>query len=186
MWTGLLLFDNLAVVWWYAHLTGELARTSRKQFDLAAAQHLQANKPIVITERIEDPHTRAFHYFIRNVGAGTAINVWFLDDDSKVSPRVRSLGALAAKGSRLLIAEVEGSLCNSGGNFRHVLAAEGIISRTSQWTLTLNARSSQAGGEMTHCLARITAVDSSRTIEQLIKDEWADLRIQLSAMPNIT
>ena len=176
--SSLLLFDTLMAVCWYAHLTRRLSESSHAQYSLAFADHQQSNKPIVFTERAENPQDGRFHYQIHNVGHGVAINVWYIDETGG-ERRLRSLGALGAGATRVLIGEVEGHFRNNPGQFRHLLAAEGIITRTAQWTVTINVRGEAAGSDMQHRLARFEPVRKERSVDKLLEDEWRNFKVQL-------
>jgi len=84
--SALLLLDNLCVIWWYAHLTKQQKEAAQKQLELAGKQlalsgkdYVERNKPVVYSDRWEDPErTGNFHYVIRNVGGGFAVNVYFI------------------------------------------------------------------------------------------------------------
>jgi hypothetical protein len=95
--SGLLLFDNLLVLWWYAHRTEEQARTSRELFNLAReqfnlaqeqyrsteARFAEEEKPRVIVDwRFAPPPGPGFgagwFYVARNLGPGRAFNVVLL------------------------------------------------------------------------------------------------------------
>ena len=90
----LLLFDNLLVLWWYAHRTEQQARTSHAlftiahdQFNLTRAQHDAAErreadrqKPAVVIEWRFAPAPRfelpaGWSYVVRNLGPGRAFGV---------------------------------------------------------------------------------------------------------------
>src|SRR5262245_59232122 len=50
LWSGLLLLDTLAVLWWYADQTHRLAEMSEGQLQFQASQWRVANKPIVFID----------------------------------------------------------------------------------------------------------------------------------------
>ena len=182
-WLGAILsFSTVYILTWTLIAVWSYAEIARDQLGTQRAEWRIANKPIVVTERMEEPRPRDCNYYIRNVGMGTAINVWYVDEIGG-QRRLRSLGALAPNGSRLLIGEIENHLRKSNGVFRHLLCAEGIISRTAQWTVTVNARAQMAGGAMTHRLADIKQVKHERSIESLLTDEAQALDDQLGALP---
>jgi hypothetical protein len=123
--SGLLLFDNLCVLWWYAHSTRELVRKAESQQRILEAQLGQAQaeykesqrqllvsqKPVVYTERVEDPdHTGRVNYFVRNAGGGPAVNVYYIGLFDLMFGEPISLGALAAGDARLLPTRVNSFL----------------------------------------------------------------------------
>jgi hypothetical protein len=186
--TSLFLAANFVAVWWYAKLTQTIASTAQQQYRLgleeskaAAAERIQANKPIVVTVREEDG-AGGYHYFLHNVGRGTAINLWYVDTSSPDAPwRPRSLGALGPGGRRLLNRDLEKPLCDGGGICKHLLIAEGIPTRTTRWTVTINARTTQAGGDMRHDLAVLASAGQSSVADLLVAED-AKLREQVASM----
>lgn len=92
LWAGLLLVDNLIVVWWYASLTGKAveaaqsqARVTRDQFRLAQEEQNAKKRPCVVIDwkylppRLPtSPHGHT--YVARNVGPGLALNVVYVED----------------------------------------------------------------------------------------------------------
>jgi hypothetical protein len=158
--SGLLLFDNLCVLWWYAHSTRELVRKAESQQRILEAQLGQAQaeykesqrqllvsqKPVVYTERVEDPdHTGRVNYFVRNAGGGPAVNVYYIGLFDLMFGEPISLGALAAGDARLLPTRVNSFLQEGHGGIKYVLLGEAHFTRTTQWTPTLNIRTQTAG-----------------------------------------
>ncbi len=69
--SGLLLFDNLCVLWWYANLTEQQKEAAKQQLRLAKKDYIERNKPVVYSDRWEHPEKEGdFCYVIRNVGGG--------------------------------------------------------------------------------------------------------------------
>lgn len=125
LWAGLLLVDNLVVVWWYANLTGqavgaariqaalsrdaldaarEQARASANQFQLAREADARAQRPCVVIEwqrtpRLEPGIPAGHNYVARNVGAGLALNVVYVEDVDAPALTTHHIGALPAGGA---------------------------------------------------------------------------------------
>jgi hypothetical protein len=132
LWSGLLLFDNLCVLWWYAHSTREQVEMMRRAQADAELERFTQNKPVVLTEVGPDGR-----YVMRNVGAGPALNVYGV---SPKQPHPGVLGGLGIGQER----ELTGWLQNDAHNralpaWSHVLVAEGTRTRTRRWNPTLNA-----------------------------------------------
>ena len=191
VWAALLLFDNLVVVWLYVRFTADLVSASHQQYEVTkeelqlarkeaqavAADRLQANKPIVVTIREEDK-VGGYRYYIHNVGRGTAINVWYADLHDDVW-RIQSQAALGAGEQRLLLGEVEGRLRNNPGEFKHLIVAEGIPTRTTRWTVSINVRSKVGGGSVHHLLAALQNPREGQSVDALLTAEGSVLRRQL-------
>lgn len=183
--TAYFVAANLVVLWWYADTTRLLLESTRKQVAVSQAQYVHAlrisrigHKPFVVVERIqrEDGY---FHYYVRNIGPGLAVNVWFIREAADGSYIRQSLGALGPNGSRVLFGAFEGDLCNRDGVFPFALLAEGLLSRTAQWTATVNVRERTRGGEMLSQPLPLRQTRVARNIEKLLADEWPAIREQL-------
>ena len=188
--TAYFVAANLIVLWWYADTTRLLLETSRRQIEIGQAQYDQlirqsriSHKPFVIVERVQRDDSNAFRYFIRNVGPGLAVNTWIVQENTDGSPRLQSLGSLAPNGSRLLSDIVERDLCDNDGVFPFAIFAEGIASRTAQWTATANVRERHRGGEMRNQPLAVRLTGKTRTIEQLLNQAWDEIR---NALRNCT
>ncbi len=208
---AVLLFANLMVLWWYARRTSDMASATKEMAQQTAAaaaaaeasatstresaeaakaqaeflriQHLQANKPIVFTERIVDTaDRRAFHYYARNVGGGIAVNVWYVGHDLAGRRIALSLGALGPGEKRLLPDTIEPLLCDRPGDFRHAVFAEGIVSRTSRWSVTLNVRGHDPGTEMTSGLAESLDTREPETFREYLNVRWPAIDAQLQRL----
>ena len=63
--------------------------------------------------------------------------------------------------------------------FPIALFAEGLITRTAQWTVTINVRERASGSEMRNTPFEIPFKETGRTFEQLVADEWFQIRESL-------
>lgn len=141
--SGLVLFDNLCVLWWYAHSTWEQKAAAQAQLHFTSKDYIERNKPVVYSDLWEDPEREgAYHYVVRNVGGGFALNVYFLEAGGFPF----TIGALAAGTERRLPAILNQELVEARGGASHILVAEGPFSRTTQWTATLNYRTPEQDG----------------------------------------
>lgn len=158
------------------------ARIAKQQLQVFIAQSVVEHKPVVVTVREEDPDTHGFHYYVLNVGRGTAINVWYAEivDDKW---HKTSLGALGPGGRRLLPSLADTRLCDEvNAMLRHVLVAEGIATRTNRWTLTGNARGTDRGSSMRHVIIRVDDTERASPDDLFDKESLAVHR-QLEAVP---
>src|SRR5438045_575401 len=115
--TAYFVAANLIVLWWYADTTNLLLDSSRRQIAISQDQHEHAlrisritYKPFVVAERVQR-EDGWFHYYIRNIGPGLAVNVWFVLEMNDGTPSKQSLGALGPNGYRILFGSFEGRLC---------------------------------------------------------------------------
>ena len=180
--TAYFVAANLIVLWWYADTTTLLLESSRDQVKISNAQYQEAvrasriaHKPFVVVERIQQ-EDGYFHYYIRNIGAGLAVNVWLVEEQVDGRPKSQSLGSLAPNGSRILYGPLEGGLCNTDGVFPFALIAEGLVTRTAQWTATVNVRERLKGTEMRNQPLPLRQTEKPRRIEQLLLEEWDEIR----------
>lgn len=176
---------NLFVLWWYADTTKQLLDVSRAQVATSGDQLAEtirasriAHKPFVVIEGIQKDHGW-FHYFVRNIGPGLAVNVWLLREAPNGEPLPQSLGSLGPGDSRLLFGPLEKELCDQAGVYPIALFAEGLITRTAQWTATINVRERASGSEMRNKPFEIRIKDTARTFEQLVAEEWVQIRESL-------
>ena len=172
--TAYFLIANLVVLWWYADTTRHLLEASRQQITVSERQHAvawrthrEANKPFVVVERIEDA-LRGYHYYLRNIGPGIAVNVWLVQLTPDGQLTRQPLGPMAPQASKLFSGAVEEQLCNQDGLFPFALFAEALITRTAQWNVTVNVRERRRGGEMRSAVFPIEPRDESRTIEEVL------------------
>jgi hypothetical protein len=158
--SGLLLLDNLGLLWWYADSTKQLVHKAEAQRALLADQVAQgyaeytesqrrlliAQKPAVYIERVEDPDRQGHvNYSVRNAGGGPAVNVYYVGLFDLEFGEPRSLGAVAASDVRALPYLINKQLQEGHGGIAYVLIAEGHYTRTTQWSPTLNLRTPTAG-----------------------------------------
>jgi hypothetical protein len=183
--TAYLLAANLIVLWWYADTTKLLLDSSRQQARVGSDQLQEtirasriSHKPFVVVERVQKDDGW-FHYFIRNIGPGLAVNVWLVEAAIDGRPRSQTLGPLGPGDSRILYGAIESSLRSEDGVFSLALIAEGVPGRTAQWTATANVRERLKGTEMRNQLLPLRQTEHSRTIEQLLVDEWEVFRDEL-------
>lgn len=187
--SGLLLLDNLIALWWYAHRTEQQAQVSDSQYRLAFAQVRQANKPLVVMD--QETRLASFGtysaYPLRNIGRGLAINVYALVWVGDKA-RVTSLGAIQPGGERrwsVAVAEFwphrsiqrvketdQRPLTD-----RAVLLAEGLITRTAQWTVTLNVV--LPSWQVVHKTATLPTRDTAVDVDDLLGQYRDELRRQL-------
>ena len=180
VWSALLLFDNLVVIWWYAD-------SASKQHRLAETTRGEANRPFAVvdckrvadTEQSPGAQTR---YVIRNVGPGLAVNVFYaVDEDAGLA--IRALGALEGRGERTLPDGLEQPLRNArGATHVFVMVAEGIASQVGRWTVTINAL--LPSGEVAH---RFVVLDHEKRTDSLrtwLEWHWPTLKTQLSILEN--
>lgn len=179
--TAYFVAANLVVLWWYADTMAALldssrdqARISQSQLDVTIGVHRIAHKPFVVVERIQEDD--GGHYYIRNIGPGLAVNVWLVLEHPDGRPRQQTLGSLGPNGSRLLYGPLERALCDEDGVFPFGLFAEGLVRRTAQWTATLNVRERARATEMRNQPLPVRQTDKPRTIEQLLVEEWDEIR----------
>ena len=172
--TAYFVAANLVVLWWYADTTQEQARISQSQLDVTIGAHRIAHKPFVVVERIQEGE--GWHYYLRNIGPGLAVNVWLVQEQPDGRPQQQTLGSLGPNGSRLLYGPLERRLCAEDGVFPFGLFAEGLVTRTAQWTATVNVRERMRGTEMRNQPLPVRQTDEPRTIEQLLIEEWNEIR----------
>lgn len=148
--SGLLLFDNLCILWWYAHTTRQLGlaagrqaaaaeqqmAATEKQLTLAQQEYRDTwlerwreNKPVVFSQWGLDGNPE-----IKNAGAGMAVNVYVLAVDRNGAPRHEVLGVVRPGE----VVRVRGNAEQLIRSPAHVLIAEGIASRTRRWNPTFN------------------------------------------------
>jgi hypothetical protein len=173
----LLLFDNLLVLWWYADRTAA-------QVALAQCVRREANKPIVVTVRRDNAdRTGYFHYYVQNIGPGVAVSVWWVDQEGPAGERrMRALGALGPGDARPL-GSLEGTLFGGRVNPGHLLAAEGLSTRTAPWTVTVNHLASDGTYEIIPSLVPLAHPELARSVMELVDGEWeATLKPALDAV----
>lgn len=197
-WAGLLLFDNLIVVWWYATLTARAVRTSETQAELSRQQlalsresEEEKRKPCVVIDwkfvpslRPEAPpgHT----YVARNVGAGLALNVVFVEDLNAQQLDTNHIGALQAGGEAQLPQTLVNSLNEETPitRKRRLLIAEPVGGNA--WIVSENLK--ETSGRISHRI-RSKALQPEQirqihrdTADEYIHRNWAQIRRELDEM----
>ncbi|HLG57931.1 MAG TPA: hypothetical protein VI485_21475 [Vicinamibacterales bacterium] len=187
--SGLLLFDNLCVLWWYADSTRELGVATGRQAEAAERQMVvterqlalaqqeyhdawlerwRENKPVVFAQWGSDGNPE-----IKNAGAGMAINVYVLGADRGGRPRREVLGALGS-GEVIRVRGNAEQLLRTPG---HVLIAEGVPTRTRRWNPSLNW---QRQGGFEHRLVYPTneTIEGARRENELSIDQYLEIHQQ--------
>jgi hypothetical protein len=142
--SGLLLLDNLCVLWWYAHTTQELADSAQRQIGMRITELRIQNKPIVFLDRELVPSRASADrnetvYVVKNVGPGIAINVHVLTEHVDGRWDVDTIGALEAGGRRVLPEHMDHRLEEHAGRLSgRVVVAEAMRTRTVHWVVTVN------------------------------------------------
>ena len=187
--SGLLLFDNLCVLWWYADSARRQAHATEDETRESRLARWRENKPTVfieldklidvISEEIPDQPYSHPVYVIRNTGNGPALNVFLLVDVSLQSAATIPLGALGAHEQRSVP-------YGQGGEFRHVMIAEGLSTRTRRWNATLNL-GLRGSGEVVHGLfdlgpGRTMGDDEHQTLEEFVDKNRRGMTEQLNAL----
>jgi hypothetical protein len=185
VWAGLLLVDNIALLWWYANLTRQQVDGARAQCNLLERQLKQAQdefrhsqalqlvsfKPVVYIERIENPDYPAnVDYAIRNAGGGAAINVYYIGLQELAFNEPRSIGSVAPGDSRVLPRAINTILQEGHASVRFLLLAEAHYTRTTQWTPTLHVRTQTRGrhaGQVLYRTATVAVPTPSREYQSL-------------------
>ena len=203
VWSGLLLFDTLVMVWWYAALTRHLrdaARTqidiaaqqveaAKKQFGLAWTQRREANKPFVVVARQRRPDRERlqgaenFGYVVRNIGTGLAVNVHYAVADDKGRLELSSLGSLAGLGETPIPLFFERRLVDQAGYPRHiVIVAEGLMTRTNRWNVTINVL--LPGTDVRHGIAwgKSVAFQGDQTVGENLIRVWPVLERRMKEL----
>lgn len=138
--SGLLLFDNLCVLWWYADSAKRQAQATEDETRENRLARWRESKPTVFIELGEfvpvvdqgsdEPYTLPT-FLIRNTGNGPALNVFLVMHIDTPTAAPIALGALGAHEQRSID-------YGHSGEFRYVIVAEGLATRTRRWNATLN------------------------------------------------
>jgi hypothetical protein len=159
------------------------AGLAKRRLDIARAEQRTAQRPIVVTVRDTDPSTPGVHYYAVNVGRGTAINVWYAAQQNNELWSRLSLGALGPGERRRLPDAIAHALRNEAGDLLHVVAAEGVHTRTTRWTLTANMRGLHRGDSMRHQLIKLRKPERE-SLMRLLKTESGNIARQLQRIPS--
>jgi len=188
LWSGLLLLDNLGVLWWYAHLTGlvagaaiDQAAASSEQLDLLRSAAQESRRPIAVSQRVRVPGQpgtgrvgEGVHYVVRNIGPGFALNVYWVAAMSQAGWRgLRNLGSLAAGGELRLPEDLEQPLRDGSGLLAHLLIAESADWHM-RWSVTLNVR--LPDGFLNHEIYFRASERAAATVEEFIATEKRGLK----------
>jgi hypothetical protein len=160
-------------VWWYAHLTSDLAHSSANQAVINQQMFERSQRPCVVIEwqhvppppGVRDP---GWTYVARNVGQGLALNVVHVEDLDSRELNLLHIGALESGRSVELPRELVDRLNREEreplDRKRHVLIAEPIGG--SEWTVTENRI--ERGGRVSHRVR--TRALSDEQIEQIHRE----------------
>ena len=183
--SGLLLFDNLCVLWWYSDRTNQLAAIAQKQLHFQWTQWQIGNKPLVFLDahRWTDKNgLDACEYVLHNVALGVAINmhVTHRGDDGRWI--VEAFGALPS-GGKLKIPGLKYNdpLRDHGGRMPgRIVIAEAIRSRSKQqWIVTVNVL--DARGDVHHQFVDFDHRDGI-TLAQILDETGAEFELQIKQM----
>jgi hypothetical protein len=181
--SGLLLFDNLCVLWWYAHTTQELAVAAQDQARQRIREWRIQNKPVVFLDRDTTPsHAsadgHAMPYVVRNVGPGIAINVYLLSAQGDGRWDVETIGALEPGASRVLPEHVDQRLeAHAGRLSGRLVVAEAMRMRTAQWMVTVNMPDKT--GQVRHGYLSESVADGVHTLQELLTRHGLTFRERL-------
>ena len=170
------MLDTLLVVWWYTDTTAALARTSAAQLRLSAGVERIRHKPFVVAVR-RQLESGGYDYCISNIGSGLALAVWYVSETGD-EPSRRLLGALGAGNSRPFPEGILRPLCDQDDVAPFALVAEGLVTRTAQWTVTANARGRGRGSDVFNQPIPVL-IEEARPIDQLLAAEWPAMRTAL-------
>ena len=182
LFQGLLLLDTLVVVWWYTDVTAELAKTSQSQLHQAGLFERVRNKPVAVM--VLHPLDRGgFEYCVRNIGPGLAVSVWCVTVSPAGEFKRVCLGALGPGDSRVLPSDILRPLCDDTLTQPFAVLAEGMWTRTAQWTLTVNLRGDNPGSDVvSHFVPIADRQVVDRSIDKLLTDEGSKIRTSLATV----
>lgn len=191
IWAGLLLFDNLLVLWWYAHLTGEVAKSTTTQAAVSQRQQDQSERPCVLIEWQFAPPSLATQpaghtYVARNVGRGIALNVLHVEDLDSPNLELLHIGALEpGQSTQLPTALVERLNVEERDHLerkRHLLIAEPVGG--TEWIVTENRM--EPGGRLSHRV-RVRKLSPEQvdqihqeTPDEYIRRHWTGIQAELA------
>jgi hypothetical protein len=175
--SGLLLFDNLCVLWWYADRTHFLAKTAEEQLRFQRTLHRIENKPIVFID-IQRADAGNPIVVVRNVGPGIAVNVYYVKRVNADLWSKTSIGALEARSHRRLPNNLEMDFELQPREAR-ILLAEGMRTRTQQWIVSLNAKDDR--GNVHHELVDFDLRGKTMTLDDLLKEHGERFQTKLTA-----
>jgi len=167
LFQGLLLLDTLLVVWWYTDVTAQLAKTNESQLRQAAMAERVRNKPVAVAV-LHPLASGGFEYRVRNIGPGLAVGVWCITGSPDDQFERVCLGALGPGDSRALPSNLLRPLCDERTVRPFAVLAEGMWTRTAQWTLTVNLRGDNPGSDVLSHFVPIADSQMERSIDQLL------------------
>jgi hypothetical protein len=178
VWIALLLFDLVAVIWWYTEVASRQCR-------LAEQARSDANRPFAVIDRQRMPEAEAtpgehLRYVVRNIGSGLAVNVFYVvEDDAGLN--IRSMGALAGQADRALADAVARPLQAAAGAAHHfVMVAEGLASQAGRWTVTVNAL--LPTGEVAHRIVWLEQEKRSDSLRSWLDYHWPTVKGQIAVL----
>ncbi|HKY21629.1 MAG TPA: hypothetical protein VJM31_10445 [Vicinamibacterales bacterium] len=198
LWAGVLLVDNLLVVWWHAILTSKAvdaahqqALVSRRQFEMAQAEQEAKQRPCVVIDwkfmpspKFEVPagHT----YVARNIGAGLALNVVYVENLDADQLETQHIGALESGGEVPLPQNLVQGLNQEDPitRRRRLLIAEPVGG--TAWIVSENLK--ETSGRISHRvrMKKLTEEQIERvhreTPEEYIHRHWPAIKGELDAM----
>jgi hypothetical protein len=164
LWSGILVFANLVVLWWYALRTEDLAKVSQAQHALAMKQYLEATKPIVVVAPVRTPvDPDNVHYAVTNIGSGIAVNIYEVAITGGTQRQAHStnLGGLAGASERLLPPDLDvrfmEAAMNPGREAEMILLTETMFTQTGGWVGTINRIGQD--GEVIHRLIQLPGLE---------------------------
>lgn len=190
---SLLLLDTFIAVWWYAHLTRDLASSSANQTAINQQIFERSQRPCVVIEWQHLPpppgvREAGWTYVARNVGQGLALNVVHVEDLDSPRLELLHIGALESGRSvelpRELVERLNREEREPLERKRHILIAEPV--GESEWIVAENRI--ERGGRVSHRVR--TSVLSDQQVEQIhretaseyIHSNWPAIQRDLNRM----
>jgi hypothetical protein len=179
VWVALLLFDVVAVVWWY----GDVAS---RQHRLAEAMHSDIHRPFVVIDRARGPEPEPMTgptYVVRNVGPGLSVNVFYVvDEDAGLA--IHTLGALEGHGERGLPDALGRSLRNArGAVLQFAVVSERLAGHNGRWTVTANML--MPNGEVVHRAVPLDTEKRGESLRAHLEFQWPTVKTQFSALDQL-
>lgn len=111
---------------------------------------------------------------VHNIGPGVAVNVFVVVPVSPTEPHARLIGSLGAGQDFTPSIGVFGN--GHSMTISHLVVAEGVHSRTAQWTVSLNAA---LEGGLFHRMADYHISDHRLSLQEFLQLHWSSLFKQL-------
>lgn len=190
---SLLLLDTFVAVWWYAHLTSDLARSSSAQTAINQQLFERSQRPCVVIEWQHVPpppgvHDPGWTYIARNVGQGLALNVVHVEDLDARELALLHIGALEPGRSvelpRDLVERLNAEARDPFERKRHILIAEPVGG--TEWIVSENLI--ERGGRVSHRVrTRVLSDDQvdkihRETASEYIHRNWSAIQRDLNQM----